>query len=171
IRNVLRREAVAFDATGKWFERAHNAFEQRRLARPVWADDCDQGAGLDSPVKMMHRRMSVIAQCQIAEVQGASHHPTPIKEPSSPTARQPRGWQPTLRQGPGARKATCAESTAVQPPADGLCRDACAGGGGGDGSAWRFFELLQYNVFAAGLPARPARRFHGRDARARLAHG
>ena len=71
--DVLRRQPAAVDAAGQRLDDADHALEQRRLAGAVRADHRHQRAGLDRAVEMMHGRMPVVAQREIAELQLRGH--------------------------------------------------------------------------------------------------
>ena len=73
IGDVARAQAAQVDAAGERLEHADDALEQRRLAGAVRADHRHQRAGCDLAVQMMHRRMAVIAERQIAEGQRRAH--------------------------------------------------------------------------------------------------
>ena len=130
IGDILGAEPVALDAAGERLDRADDALEQRRLAGTVRTDDRHQRAGLDGAVEMMHRRMTIIAEREIAEVQCRGHEFTP-SSPRSPRPRPPRSRPRRWRAAPAP---TFAGSTARSTPADGPGRDG--GGGAGDGCAW-----------------------------------
>ena len=66
--DVLRPHAVALDAAGQRLDDADDALEQGRLAGAVRSDHGGQRAGSHRAVEMMHGRMAVIAERQIAEL-------------------------------------------------------------------------------------------------------
>src|SRR3954451_17920471 len=58
------------DAAVERLEDADDATQQRRLAGAVRADHGDQRAGRDLAAEVVHRRMPVIAECDVVEVHG-----------------------------------------------------------------------------------------------------
>ena len=94
IGDVLRPHAVALDPAGERLDDADHALEQRRLAGAVRADHGGQRAGPHRAVEMMHGRMAVVAERQIAELQLRGHRR------SSPHRPERRG--PDQRDQPAA---------------------------------------------------------------------
>ena len=58
------------DAAGERRQRAGDALEQRRLAGPVGADDGGAKPAGNSPSRVMHRRVAVVAEGEIVEANG-----------------------------------------------------------------------------------------------------
>ena len=58
---------------GERFDEPDNPLEERRFACPVGTDDCDQCARLDRAVEVVHRRMAVISEREVAESQRGAH--------------------------------------------------------------------------------------------------
>jgi hypothetical protein len=73
-------ESTALDEARQRPQDADDAAKQRRLAGAVRTDDRDQRAGRDLAVQMMHRRMAVIAQRDVAELQ-LNRHRSPHRQP------------------------------------------------------------------------------------------
>ena len=67
---------VALDAAGERLEQPNDAFEEGRFARAVRADHGYERAARDLAVEMMHGGMPVIAERNVAKLQGAAHRPT-----------------------------------------------------------------------------------------------
>src|SRR5262249_6498031 len=103
-----------------------DALEQRRLARSVRADDRDQRAGLDRAVEVVHRRMAVIAEREVAKLQRGGHRLTS----SSPRRRRSTAPRSARRRWPTAAPPTCAGSTAKSTP-EGVLAPGDGGGAGG----------------------------------------
>jgi hypothetical protein len=67
------RCAAQVDAAGERLEHSDDALEQRRLAGAVRADHGHQRALLHRAVQMMHRRVAVIAERQVSELECRAH--------------------------------------------------------------------------------------------------
>ena len=89
IGDVLRPHAAELDAAGERLDRADDALEQGRLAGAVRADHRDQRTGIDRAVEMMHGRVPVVAQRQIAEFQRGGHV-IPVRLRHGPADRAPQ---------------------------------------------------------------------------------
>ena len=66
-------EPAECDRSRQRLQNADDAAKQRRLAGAVRADHREQRAGGDLAVEMMHRRMPVIAERDVAELQLRGH--------------------------------------------------------------------------------------------------
>src|SRR4030095_13807956 len=86
----------------------------------------------DGAVEMMHGRVPVVAECEVAELQRGGHVEITFKP--SPTTPRPRSPRSRPRPRRGAPAPTSAGSTARSTPADDPRRDD-GGGAGGRGSA------------------------------------
>src|SRR5262249_55008572 len=141
--DVLRAQAATLDAAGERLEHTDDALEQRRLAGPIRADHRDQRSGLDRAIEMVHGRMPLVAERNVAELQRRGHRLTP----SSPRARCPTAPRSMPPRPPGAPPPTCAGSTARSTPED-APRQEGGGGAGGLGWAWRLRRKSRkcYNV-------------------------
>src|SRR5579863_1635412 len=73
IGDVADVETIGEDRAGQGFEDPDNAPEQRRLAGTVGADHREQRAGRDLAIEVMHGRMPVVAQRDVAELQLGGH--------------------------------------------------------------------------------------------------
>ena len=105
--------AVALDPPGERLEHADHALEQRRLAGAVGADHRGQRAALDRAVEMMHRRVAVIAEREIAELQLRGHG-----SPHGPERRGPEHRDHARPPWRAAPAPTAAGSTDAPLPAD-----------------------------------------------------
>ena len=91
IRDLMRIDAGAGNFARQRLERADHALEQGRLAGAVRADHGDQRAVFDLAAEMMHGRMAVIAEREIAELQLRVH------AASAPRTRPPRAARSARR--------------------------------------------------------------------------
>ena len=73
VRNVARVEAKALDRAAERRERAGDALGERRFAGPVRPDDGDEAARVNLEVEVMHRRVPVVAERQVAAGQRQAH--------------------------------------------------------------------------------------------------
>src|SRR5262249_6850369 len=115
IGDVARAQPAQVDPAGERRQDADDAFEQGRLAGAIRTDDGHERATLDRAVEVVHGRMTVVAERQIAELKLRAHvsfiqSPAPIRP--RPTTRRSR---PQRRQAVPAP--TCAGSTARPWPA------------------------------------------------------
>jgi hypothetical protein len=131
VSDILCGKIAALDAARQRLDQADDAFEQRRLACSVRTDDRDQRAGFDRAVEMMHGRMPVIAEREVAELQRRRHRFIP----SSPRPPPPTAARSRRRRPPGAPGSTSAEWTATPPPAGVPDRGDDGGAAGGRASA------------------------------------
>src|SRR5262249_50113606 len=76
--DVLRRQTATLATACERLEHADDALEQRRLAGTVGTDHRDQRAGLDRAVEMMHGRMALVTERDVAELQSCAHAVTAI---------------------------------------------------------------------------------------------
>ena len=74
ISDVARLQSAALDRAGQRLEHAGDALEQGRFAGAVRPDHRHQRAGGDRAVEMMHRRVAVVTERQIAKLQRRRHH-------------------------------------------------------------------------------------------------
>ncbi len=116
IGDVLRLQPPRVDRAGERLEHPDHALEQRRLAGAVRPDHRHQRAGCDRAVEMMHGRMAVVAERQIAKLQRSPtsrHRPeydSPERGDQNRRARQAAATPPS------------AGSTARSQPADASAR-------------------------------------------------
>ena len=73
IGDIARRQTGKIDMTRQRLDRTDNALEQGRLAGTVRADDGQQRARRHLSAQVMHRRMTIITEGQIAELKLRVH--------------------------------------------------------------------------------------------------